>query len=252
MTVAAVDARARGAARNNAAWCDAVCRAHGRSPRFEPHAWCHDGPGLRFYPNLVTLDPALTTAGVAPWVARLSTMPDIGEFGIKDSFARLDLAPLGLHRLFEAQWIHRVAGHHAGSSGALHWRVVDSEPLRAGWEAAWWRGAGEPAGSAPMFPPSLLQAPGITLLAGCAGDEVVAGCALTLDDTFVGMSCNFHGLLDPQVALHETLAEIHRRHPARPIVGYETGADLARACGCGFEPVGPLCVWLRHWPATPS
>ena len=78
MSVAAVDARAREAARNNAAWCDAVCCAHGRSPRFEPLAWCHDGPGLRFYPNLVTLDPTLTTADVAPWLARLSSLPGIG------------------------------------------------------------------------------------------------------------------------------------------------------------------------------
>ena len=252
MSVGAVDARAGGAARNNAAWCDAVCRAHGRSPRFEPHVWCHDGPGLRFYPNLVTLDPGVATAAVAPWVERLCTLPDTCEFGVKDSFARLDLAPQGLALLFEAQWIHRAAPATREAPAGLHWAVVDSDAMLAGWEAAWWRAAGEPATHAPMFPPALLRSPGITLLAGCAGDEVVAGCALTLDDTFVGMSCNFHGPLDPHAALHETLAEIHLRHPARPIVGYETGADLARACDCGFEPVGLLRVWLRPSPATPS
>lgn len=251
MTVAAVEARARGAARNNAAWCDAVCRAHGRSPRFEPRAWCHEGPGLPYYPNLVTLDPALTTADVAPWVERLCAAPEMREFGIKDSFARLDLALLGLRPLFDGQWIHRSPPATLGVPGTLRWVAVDSEPMRARWEAAWSRGALAPACEAPRFPPSLLQSTGITLLAGCADDEVVAGCALTIDDEVVGMSCNFHGDLDPHAALHETIAEIHRRHPHLALVGYESGADLTRARDCGFELVGPLRVWLRSAPDSP-
>jgi len=239
------------AAANNAAWCDAVCRAHGRTPQFTPRWWCHEGPGLQYYPNLVTLDAALTTIDVAPWVECLCANSDMGEFGIKDSFARLDLAPLGLQPLFDGQWIHRATPATLEARGALRWAAVDSEPLRARWEAAWSRGAGAPVGEAPRFPPSLLQSPGITLLAACAGDEVVAGCTLTFDDEVVGMSCNFHGDLDPHAVLHEVVAEIHRRHPSLALVGYESADDLTLALACGFEPVGPLRVWLRASPDTP-
>ena len=46
----------RAAALNNARWCDAVCRAHGKPGRFLPPIWVNAETVPRFYPNAVTLE----------------------------------------------------------------------------------------------------------------------------------------------------------------------------------------------------
>ena len=75
---------------NNARWCDAVCRSHGFPGQFTGRLWTSVRHALPFFPNAITLSPDVTaaeaTAGQDP------SRP----FAIKDSFARLDLAPHGL------------------------------------------------------------------------------------------------------------------------------------------------------------
>lgn len=46
---------------------------------------------------------------------------------------------------------------------------------------------------------------------------------------------------DTWAALVTTIAE---RCPGLPLVGYESGDDLATACRAGFEPLGPLRIWM--------
>ena len=87
------------AARNNADWCVAVWRTHGLT--------VEDGPGLvlcpartpRFYPNAVTVERGASPADQVAAIAVLcAARPDI-PLAVKDSFARLDLAPLGFTEL---------------------------------------------------------------------------------------------------------------------------------------------------------
>jgi hypothetical protein len=47
-------ARAEQAARNNAIWCDTICRAHGVQGEFHGQLWLNRQPVPRFYPNAVT------------------------------------------------------------------------------------------------------------------------------------------------------------------------------------------------------
>jgi len=46
-----LDDRSVRAARNNAEWCDAVCRAHGNPGEFHDGIWLNRKPVPRFYPN---------------------------------------------------------------------------------------------------------------------------------------------------------------------------------------------------------
>ena len=41
------------------------------------------------------------------------------------------------------------------------------------------------------------------------------------------------------------LAAVAWRELGLPLVGYESGADLAPPVATGFEQVGPLRVWVR-------
>ena len=82
--------------------------------------WISAGHALPFYPNAITLSPDVTaaeaTAGQDP------SRP----FAVKDSFARLDLAPEGLTPLFDAEWIallrRRAAGRGRPELGDRHRR----------------------------------------------------------------------------------------------------------------------------------
>ena len=42
-------------ARNNAIWCDTICRVHGAAGEFHESIWLNRNPVPRFYPNVVTL-----------------------------------------------------------------------------------------------------------------------------------------------------------------------------------------------------
>ena len=105
---------------NNARWCDAVCRSHGYPGEFTDRLWISARHTLPFYPNAITLSPdvtaAETTAGQDP------SRP----YSIKDSFARLDLAPEGLTPLFDAEWIALPsgAGRAARRGTSLSWDAV--------------------------------------------------------------------------------------------------------------------------------
>ena len=93
------DVLLRAAVANNAAWCDAVCRSHGYPGEFAVRTWISRRHDLPFYPNAITLSPEATAADT-----QAARAPD-RAYSVKDSFARLDLAPAGLAPLFDADWI---------------------------------------------------------------------------------------------------------------------------------------------------
>jgi hypothetical protein len=87
------------AARNNADWCDAVCRRYGIDGRFEPDCWSSPQRTPPLYPDAVTLAPGVS-AGLL--LARV----DAGAgCSIKDSFDDVDVAAEGFRPLFRAEWV---------------------------------------------------------------------------------------------------------------------------------------------------
>ncbi|TMC02590.1 MAG: hypothetical protein E6J41_29710 [Chloroflexi bacterium] len=233
-----VDARLRDAAlraaRNNAEWCDAVCRAHGLRGEFGEDAWTCARRTPRYYPDAVTLSPDASAE-------RVLSRIDVGAgCSIKDSFARLDPTSWGFRVLFEAEWIHREPPEAGPPGGA--WRPVrDAAGLRA-WEAAWGDGQEEPG----LFPPALLAEPTVALLGGWSGGRLIAGCAANLGPAVVGISNLFVRAGDPDAAWAGVVAAAASHFPGHPVVGYERDEPLAAAMRQGFSPAGRLRVWLRE------
>ena len=239
--------RAALCARNNALWCDAVCRAHGVPGEFVGGLWLNRQPVPRFYSNAVTLSPK-DPAGQRAWVEHLMTRR--ASFSVKDSFVALDLSRLGFDVLFEATWLWREPVRRAQESAthrALAWSVVRDAAGLARWEAAW---AGLHAGqvvpgSERIFRLGLLHEPGVALLAGARAGQVVAVAAANQTGEVVGLSNVFAPAEDAATAWAGAVAFAAGLFPGRPLVGYERGDDLARAQAAGFVPVGPLRVWAR-------
>ncbi len=228
------------AVRDNALWCDAVCRAHGLLGRLEPDAWTSRVRTPEFYPDAVTL-----VADVEP-TALLARIDDGPGASIKDSFRSLDLAPYGYVVLFEASWIAREP--HPPPAPALRWQAVTDETGLAAFARAW---SGDPvdhgAGDASPFRPGLLADRSIVLLAGSIGDgAVVAGAVLTLGDATVGISNLFAAPGYEDEAWAGALHGAAERRPAAVQVGYETGVELERALRHGFRAIGALRVWFKN------
>lgn len=237
--------RAALCARNNALWCDAVCRAHGRPGEFLAGLWLNRWPVPRFYSNLITLSPK-DPAGQRAWVAHLLTRRL--RFSVKDSFAALDLSGLGFDVLFEATWLWHDPVRRtpeSASQRALGWSVVWDAAGLARWEAVW---AGLHAGqvvpgSERVFRDGLLHEPGVSLLAGARDGQIVAVAAANQTGDVVGLSNVFAPAVDAAVVWAEVVDYVGKLFPGRPLVGYERSDDLASAEAVGFRPVGSLRVW---------
>ncbi len=229
------------AARNNAAWCDAVCRAAGASPESTATLW-RSRTSPPYFPNIITLEPGTPIAEVEAAVRTCSGSGD--ELGIKDSFHALDVSHLGFTKRFDARWIWRDPERPSQEAQQLRWNAVDSvEGLRA-WEAAWWPETNSPAPRTRVFAASLLHAANITFLAGSRGAALVAGAAITETNGVVGLACCFLPSDEAAEVRRELLAEVSARFPNQSIAGYESGDELLAMKACGFRDVGPLAVWL--------
>jgi hypothetical protein len=224
---------------NNAAWCDAVCRTHGHPGEFTDALWLNRAEVPTFYPNVVTLTPE----GESRQLEAISALELPGGWGVKDSFATLDLAPLGFAELFSAQWLHFPSERKPpSSSGGARWVQVRDTAALAAWEAAW-RGQQSPTHS--VFRPALLDDAGVKFLAAYDEDTLVAGAIAYRAEGVVSLSNTFFAESRAGVLRAELLGPLLAAFPGLPVVGYEWGDELAAWCELGFEPIGPLRVWLK-------
>jgi hypothetical protein len=231
------------AARNNAAWCDAVCGAHGCPGELSATHWLTRAPTPPGYPNLVTLEPAAAPAMAA--VRELERARPPAGWAVKDSFSVLSLETAGFRVLFEADWIvlrPQLARCREGG----RWIRVRSEPELTAWESAWGESASQPR----VFLPALLGRSEIAFLAALddAG-AVVAGVVASGSRNAVGLS-NFFAREEREAVRAASVEAAQREFPGLPLVGYESGRDLAECRALGFLPLGPLRVWIREVAAT--
>jgi hypothetical protein len=241
------------AAHNNAHWCDTVCRAHGTPGEFHDYLWLNRHSVPRFYPNVVTLS---ALSGVADQLAAIrdlvATVPLV-SFGVKDSFATLELAPLAFHILFEAHWLWRAASRPppAPLGTGLSWTTVQQSDDLIRWEAAWNGVPAEDPSTLPprTFLPALLADADIRFIAGYADQHIVAGAIANRTGDVVGVSNVFAPDADAAGCWAGCLATIIDAFPGLPLVGYERGNGLIIAQALGFEVVGPLRVWGNAEPS---
>jgi hypothetical protein len=221
---------------NNACWCDAVCRSHGYPGEFTGRLWISARHALPFYPNAITLSPdvaaAEATAGLDP------SRP----YSVKDSFARLDLAPEGLTPLFEAEWIVLLPAPGEPRAGDdLSWDAVTDPGDLAQWETAW-AGGGDVTG---LFQPALLADPDCAILACRRDHALIGGATVYTTDGVSGILNVFKSGSDAEALWVSAARAVAALRPGHPIVGYERGEDLAAARRAGFRVLAPLRVWAR-------
>ena len=222
------------AVRNNAEWCDLVCRTHGITGTFHTDAWTSSHRTPPLYPDAVTLTPTADADGL---LARIDTS---GGCSVKDSFANLDLHPHGFHVLFDAQWIVRAPSTPAPAPTDVQWQSVRDPEVLAAWERAW-----DPQ-LRDIFRPALLDEEAVTVLAAFRDNEIVAGAITNRSATVVGISNVFSTATGPDDAWTGCLAHIAREHSDLPVVGYEPQDALAVALAHGFTTLGPLRIWIRE------
>ncbi len=238
------------AARNNAVWCDTMCRAHGAFGEFHETVWLNRHPVPRFYPNLVTLSNQRHTAAQLAHIRDLIASSLPGHWAVKDSFCELGLDALAFQLLFEATWLWRAPsvplpdGHDHG----IQWVRLQDELKLAKWENAW---NGTPTGNStiqqpPLFLPSLVADPNIAFIAAYQGSEIIAGAIANCTDTVVGLSNVFAPLEDSASFWVGCVATAMDSFPGLPLVGYESGPELALAEAVGFEKLQPLRVWVHQ------
>lgn len=225
------------AARNNTAWCDAVCRAHGRPGELTEAPWLNRSATPAYYPNLVTLDRSRE-----PAMAAIRALDDAGLSGawaVKDNFGALSLDRAGFRILFEAEWI--VCAAREGSTAFVggHWRRVESEAALRQWEDAW----GETRGRPRIFAPALLGRREVAILAAFDGDAIVAGVVANRTDDVVGMTNLFTPRDGGPSSRASCVQAVRATFPGLSLVGYEATEALAESEAIGFERLGSLKVW---------
>lgn len=226
-----MDSRAVAAARNNAEWCDLVCRTHGIDTTFEPDVWVAQRRSPPLYPDAVTLSDRPSAGDVVRRVVDSST-----GCSVKDSFASVDLSPEGFRLLFDAEWIyHEPTEHPAGV--AVGWSLVRTPDQLRTWAAA--HGGGE------VFRPALVNDLAVAIVVAYDDEGVAAGAIGNRSASVVGVSNLFTVTADEDRAWAGAIAAISARFPGMPLVGYEGDAGLPAAHRAGFVSVGPLRVWIK-------
>lgn len=240
------DSRLETAALNNALWCDAVCDAQGHPGEFLDDVWLNRSPTPLYYPNVVTLSAGARSAAQIERVWGLIRAGLAGNWSVKDSFAALDLEPLGFQVAFKASWLWRDPRQSAempdAESEDVRWRPIQAPDGLRDWEAAWAEKSPAPRR---IFLPDLLEQSGGVFLAAYQAQKIVAGVIANRTDDVVGISNVF---VPPEQADRFWQGGIHAVEaifPGLAMVDYERGDDLLRAQALGFEAIGPLMVWER-------
>jgi hypothetical protein len=233
------------AARNNAIWCDTVCRAHDRPGEFHEALWFTRLGTPRFYPDAVTLAGAEAAPVQLEAIASLISSTRQREWFVKDSFQSLNLNSLGFEPLFDAEWV-ALSGARPDVKHPPEYRptIVTGDAGLIAWEQSW---AGEEVNAAAISKPRLFRS---SLLADTnvvfisiqgEGGGVAGGGILNRGAEVVGLSNLFGSKMDWVYRSIAAMAD--EIFPSFPLVGYESGKDLAAAKLAGFETVGPLRVW---------
>lgn len=176
----------------------------------------------RFYPNAVTLaaDEAAQAAQLADLdILAASNLP--GRWAVKDSFATLELARRGFDVLLEASWM-RATMPADGTAGDIEWRR-------------------EARGNATLP----YDDPDFAWFTGRRGLRVVAGGMLYRAAGVVGLTNVVAEAADAVAVWRSLIVLAAQAFPRLPLVGYESGEELAAALDAGFEIGDPLRVWVR-------
>lgn len=224
-----LDPRLRCAVDASIGWYEDLCALHGVGSLMADGLWSALSPPPPLHSDAVTVEPDVTAGQV---LARLEGRV---HAGVKDSFARMDLSGGGMSVLFDATWIHRTPPG-PGRVAPRAWGTVTSAEELASWTAL--------HDTSEVLLPGLLRRGHFRVLARRVSGEIVAGAVARLGSGTVDVS-NVYAVAPHAVDWAELADAVGAVFPGRPLVGYEQGDDLDAAVAGGFDPVGPLRVWVR-------
>jgi hypothetical protein len=217
------------AVRENATWCDLVCRLHRLAPENDGRVWWTARRSPDLHPDAVTLDPAATEYDA---VGRIHDGPGAS---VKDSFAALDLTPLHYRVLFDATWSARPPGDPPAADRDGFEVVTEKLPFAA-WRHTW-------GGPPDVLPPGLLRAGGVTVLGRRTPDERYDAGAIAHRTTIGGAAVvGLSNAFGPPGLAARAVAS---RFSDAWVVTYEVGGVDAYLAALGFASCGPLRVWHR-------
>lgn len=231
---------------NNAIWCDAVCKAHGRPGEFSENFWVNRHASPPFYPNAITLTKTQNNKNFLGTLQELNEASIPGEWAVKDSFHVLDLAPFHFKPLFEATWIYRQPSlplPQANIEG-VRWSILHTDEELARWENAW--AADLEDWKSRLFLPTLLADEKIAFIAAHKNEQIIAGAIANQSGKVVGVSNVFAPAGQLSKFWAAALTIITKRFPNLILAGYENNKELAIAQKLGFEALEQLRVWLRE------
>ena len=225
-----MDPRLRAAIDASVGWYEDIMALHGVASALERGLWSALTAPPPLHSDAVVVEPSV---GVDEVLARLQ---DRDHASFKDSYATLDPSPSAMEMLFAATWIYREAESGPDAAAPTGWSVVtDVDRLAA------WTGRHD---TAEVLLPGILDRAHLKVLARLTDGEIRAGAVARLGSGTVDVS-NVFAVPGEMVDWEELSRAIHALFPARPLVGYERGDDLAAATAAGFVAVGELRVWVR-------
>ena len=227
------------AARNNALWCDTVCRTHGLRGSMDDLAWTSPRRTPPYYPDAVTLSPDVEAHDL---LARIDSSDGCS---VKDSWSSLDLTMEDFARLVVGDWLWLDQDADPGVDGRHWWRVTTAAQM-ASWSAAW----AVDDDDAAVLGSALLAEAGVHVLAaspepGGRGSEVVAGGIVNVTGEVAGLGNLFDRDGDVERVWRGAATAAREVVGGIPLVGWEAGAGRAAAVAAGCERLGPLTVWIR-------
>lgn len=222
-----MDARLRVAVDASVGWYEDLCALHGTASVLRDGLWSAVGPPPPLHSGVVVVEPGVTAAQV---LERRRTT----DGGVKDSFASVDLGEHGFELLFSASWISRPPHPPVGSRPG-GWTAVRTPERLAAWTAG--------HDTADVLLPGLLRSGHLVVLERQVDGVPVAGAVARLGSGAVDVS-NVHAAPGHDVDWSELAAVVGHLFPERPVVGYESGADLDAALAGGFAVTGELRVWV--------
>lgn len=214
--------RARAAVRDNAAWCQRVCAAHGVPARRRGDRWLVQGRAPAGYPDVITLRPGV------PVDVALDGVDTGPGCSVKDSWSDLDLGGHGFGVLTTGTWLWAEPGAH----GDAPWTAIERADLAA-WAAIH---GGQP------LPDVLLVDPAIHLVVRDDGSACAAVCSAVPGVAGVSNLVS----ADPERAWAELRGWCADQLPGRAVVGWEHGTAADAARSAGLTAVGALRVWRRE------
>lgn len=228
--VNSVDPRLRRALDASLGWYEDIFALHGAETAIVDGVWRSAGPPPALHSDVVIVERNATTAALKEALAGRAS------WGYKDSFATLPPPGRSVELLFEATWIHREApAEPRVLRQATAWRPLRTAEELARWNAGW--------DTTEVLVSGLMDMGHFAILGRFKADEIVAGAIARLGGGTVNLS-NVHGVDGRTVDWEELVVAAGAVFPGRELVGYERGVDFESAISAGFEPVGPLRVWI--------